>query len=102
MGLARIVFDFIICYRYIVPNGTSYYFLFDCNFSADTHSKDREGNGNLTSVVIEVIDATGKTIYKEMVLSELTAISTADWAQGMYVVKINQNNSTVNKKVVKY
>ena len=59
-------------------------------------------DGNLTSVPIEVVDATGKTIYKATVLSELTAISTVDWAQGMYVVKIKHNNTLTNKKVVKY
>ncbi|WP_299255411.1 T9SS type A sorting domain-containing protein [uncultured Cytophaga sp.] len=59
-------------------------------------------DGKQTSVAIEVIDATGKTIYKSTVLSELNTISTTDWAQGMYVVKIRHNNSLINKKVVKY
>jgi len=59
-------------------------------------------DGNPTSVAIEVVDATGKTIYKSTVLSELNTISTTDWAQGMYVVKIKHNNTLINKKVVKY
>lgn len=59
-------------------------------------------DGNLTSVAIEVIDATGNSIYKGTALSELTTVSTTDWAQGMYVVKIKHNNTLINKKVVKY
>lgn len=59
-------------------------------------------DGNPTSLAIEVVDATGKTIYKSTVLSELNTISTTDWAQGMYVVKIKHNNTLINKKVVKY
>lgn len=57
---------------------------------------------NLTLVAIEVTDAAGKTIYKTTVLSELTLISTIDWPQGLYVVKISHNNTIINKKVVKY
>lgn len=59
-------------------------------------------DGNKTAVSIEVVDVTGKIVHDATVLSELVNITTADWAPGMYVVKITHNNKLTNKKVVKY
>ena len=73
---------------------------FNTELSIDLSSYTEDGD--LISVAIEVVDAIGKTIYKSTVLSELNTISTTDWAQGMYVVKIKHNNFLINKKVVKY
>jgi hypothetical protein len=73
---------------------------FNTELSVDlsTYTED----GNLTSVAIEVIDATGKIIYNATVLSELVYVSTQEWAQGMYVVKIKHKNTVINRKVIKY
>lgn len=73
---------------------------FNTELSIDLSAYIEEGN--LTSVGIEVVDVSGKTIYKASVLSELTTIVTSDWAQGVYVVKISHNSTLTNKKVVKY
>ena len=59
-------------------------------------------NSNVTSVAVEVLDATGTRIYKATLASELASISTADWASGMYVIQIQYKDQLINKKVVKY
>ena len=59
-------------------------------------------DSSLTSVAIEVIDAAGKSIYEGTLSSELVSLSTAEWAKGMYIVKIKNNNTVINKKAIKY
>ncbi|WP_018343539.1 T9SS type A sorting domain-containing protein [Cytophaga aurantiaca] len=73
---------------------------FNTEFSIDLSVYAQDENS--TSVSVEVIDAAGKNVYKKNVLSELTSISTADWASGMYIIRIIHNGATVNKKVIKY
>lgn len=58
--------------------------------------------GNTTFVAVEIIDATGKSVYKSTLPSELSSISSSDWSAGIYVVKIAYNNKMISKKVVKY
>jgi hypothetical protein len=60
-----------------------------------------DNEGNATPVLIEVIDMAGKTIYTSTVLSELNNLQTAQWATGMYIIKITHNNILTSKKIVK-
>lgn len=57
--------------------------------------------GVLTTTEVEILDASGKLVYTHTLLSELNVISTADWATGMYLVKIKHNQTILTKKVVK-
>jgi hypothetical protein len=59
-------------------------------------------DGNITSLAVEVLDATGKKIYSSSLPSQLAKISTQDWASGMYVIQIQYKDQLINKKVVKY
>lgn len=60
-------------------------------------------NGNVTS--LELVDLTGKTIYKEDNLnSESTTFSVAELPEGVYILKLNNNDdsSSVHRLVVRH
>ncbi|WP_177254133.1 T9SS type A sorting domain-containing protein [Cytophaga hutchinsonii] len=73
---------------------------FNTELAIDLSSYSEQGN--TTSVSVEIIDATGKSIYKSTLPSELASITSADWSAGIYIVKITYNDKRISKKVVKY
>lgn len=73
---------------------------FNSNLSIDLSSYSE--NDERTIVAVEVIDATGKSVYKASLLSQLAEIATGDWAPGIYVVKVRYKDTVINKKAVKF
>jgi len=48
----------------------------------------------------EIYDITGKLILIEISESNLTVLNLSNWAKGIYVLKYNQNNFPITKKII--
>ena len=50
--------------------------------------------------VVNITDVRGKSVYKSVITSEQAIINTANFANGVYIVQIENSGSVVNRKLV--
>ena len=79
----------------VYPNPFSNTLQLDLSGYSDSES------GAQTNVDVEIVDVTGKPVYKHTILSELSVISTSEWTPGVYLVKIKQDGIFHTQKVIK-
>ncbi len=49
---------------------------------------------------VRVLDVTGKVVYSSKITSEQTTINTADFTNGIYLIRIDNNGNIANRKLV--
>lgn len=59
-----------------------------------------EGIDNLTTTEIKVYDLLGKIVYAETSTKSKIAINSSYWNSGLYTISIQQNKSSIHKKLI--
>jgi hypothetical protein len=76
----------------------------ESNFSIYPNPSSDELNlnlpSNISNVLIEVFDVTGKYIYKSKAIKP-TSINVVNWKTGLYFIKVSSNNFKVTKRFIR-
>lgn len=49
---------------------------------------------------IQIIDATGKVVYNEIIVNNTTSINIEKYSKGLYIIKLSNDNNSVTKRLI--